>query len=233
MGQPRGGQRLNRGVGWSCSRRCASGCRSLSVNSSVLSFFAYRISANPRLSDELPESGPSELRLIFSLVSIRPSRPDGIQKWLGHERTTGFGSGCHASEWRTWAQCRRNAVSRGEVPPSCDAADVRSGWNPALPGARLGALALPLGTFAVAICNSSFTSIPACRNASEAAGRGDFGHLPSRSRRFTTACLPTCDVRGRDPQRALNVGRVRRNNTPTPMPARGWMQAQATRHPAV
>ena len=30
-----------------------------------------------------------------------------------------------------------------------------------------------------------------------------------------------------------NSGHLRRNSAPMPMPARRWMQAQATRHPAV
>ena len=46
---------------------------------------------------------------------------------------------------------------------------------------------------------------------------------------------PNCDVHGRGRQRPLNVdsGRLRPNNAPMPMPARRWMQAQATRYPAV
>ena len=31
----------------------------------------------------------------------------------------------------------------------------------------------------------------------------------------------------------VDSGRLRPNNAPMPMPARRWMQAQATRHPAV
>ena len=79
-GQPRGGQKLNRDVGWSCFRRCASGCRSLSVNSSVLSFFACPVSANPSFRfDEAPEIGPCELRLVFSLVAV-PGRVPTVHR---------------------------------------------------------------------------------------------------------------------------------------------------------
>ena len=68
--------------------------------------------------------------------------------------------------------------------------------------------------------------------------RGCFNECVLRAEttpRVRPAYLPTCDVRRRDLQRQQYVdsSRLRPNNAPMPMPARRWMQAQATRHPAV